>query len=121
MLRPAVQPGSTTGYTLPDEEVSLDLVALRTDRGDHAGRERSPRATAKPADTASGFTVTPKERQPVPLEISLATGGQTTLEVVLHDSGRQPPARSATAALPAALGAARANGRRRSPSATSPS
>ena len=29
MLRPAVQPGSTTGYTLPDEEVSLAFSASR--------------------------------------------------------------------------------------------
>ena len=55
----------------------------------------------------------------MPVEISLATGAQTSLEVVVDDSGGQPPAGIAAAALPAALGAARASGRTRSPSARS--
>ena len=54
MLRPAVQPGSTTGYTLPDEEVSLEFSRLRTDRGDHAGRERAAGRERGRADTAFG-------------------------------------------------------------------
>ena len=43
MLRPAVQPGSTTGYTLPDEEVTLELSGVRPDRGNHAGRKLAAR------------------------------------------------------------------------------
>ena len=73
MLRPAVQPGSTIGYRLPDEEVTLDDRRVRTDR----------REDARPSGSSSGgdggrhrvrITVTPKERQPIPLEITLATG-----------------------------------------------
>ena len=81
MLRPAVQPGSTTGYTLPDEEVIARVRRLRTDRGNDAGRESFAARQFEDGRYRVRFTVKPKERQPVPLEISLATGGQTTLDV----------------------------------------
>jgi putative heme-binding domain-containing protein len=80
MLRPAVQPGSTIGYRLPDEEVTLTMSAS------------APMVVKGPAAGASSgsiderrhavrISVTPKERQPIPLEIALATGGPSKLEL----------------------------------------
>jgi putative heme-binding domain-containing protein len=80
MLRPAVQPGSTAGYTLPEEEVSVVFsssgpieVTTATGTAPHSfldgGRQRVR------------ISVKPKERQPLQLEIWLATGDGSTLEV----------------------------------------
>jgi putative heme-binding domain-containing protein len=80
MLRPAVQPGLSTGYRLPDEEVTLEIaspgpIVVKTpgmsgSSGDDDGGRHRVR-----------IIVTPKERQPIPLEITLATGGDTRLEI----------------------------------------
>jgi putative heme-binding domain-containing protein len=80
MLRPAVQPGSSTGYTLPLEEVSLDLVGsgpIESRLGDGTSR----RGTSEAGRYRVRFTLKPKERRPVPLEITLVTGEQTNLEI----------------------------------------
>ena len=80
MLRPAAQPGSTTGYRLPDEEVALTIAASRPIKvtrptgGLPAGPGSDDRSRIQ-------IVVTPKEREPAPLEISLATGGSTALDV----------------------------------------
>ena len=80
MLRPAVQPGSSTGYTLPDEEVSLELIASGPIEARVQGV--SSRAGASQAGRYRvRFSVKPKVRRPVPVEISMATGGQTSLEL----------------------------------------
>jgi putative heme-binding domain-containing protein len=80
MLRPAAQLGSSTGYTLPDEEVSLDLI------GPGPIDVRIEGMTALRGKSEAGqnrvrFTVKPKERRPVPVEISMATGAKTGLEL----------------------------------------
>ena len=80
MLRPAVQPGSTTGYRLPDEEVTVTVSSPRPftvkSPGVSPGLE-----SGGGDDRLVRITVTPKERRPIPLEITLATGGPTTLDV----------------------------------------
>ena len=80
MLRPAVQPGSTTGYTLPDEEVSVAFSASRPIE------LTTPSGTASSGASGPGpyrveVSLKPREHQPVAVEISLATGEQTTLEL----------------------------------------
>ena len=80
MLRPAAQPGSTTGYRLPDEEVTLTLVAARpiTLKSPGAGAA----SVSKEGDVHKvRITVRPREHEPIPLEISLATGDRTALNV----------------------------------------
>jgi putative heme-binding domain-containing protein len=80
MLRPAVQPGSTLGYRLPDEEVTLAIDSnapiavtgpglVGPSAGDGRGRH------------AARLTLAPKEGGPIPLEIALATGGDADLRV----------------------------------------
>ena len=80
MLRPAVQPGSTIDYSLPKEVVSLEFSTA------------GPIAATMPAGLVTHVAspvgpfnarlpLQPKERQPARMEISLDTGGQTTLEV----------------------------------------
>ncbi len=80
MLRPAVQPGSDPGYRLPDEEVTLTvsasgpltvktpLASTPVDTDEH-GRQRVR------------ITMKPKKHEPLAIEISLATGGSTSLTV----------------------------------------
>lgn len=80
MLRPAVQPGSTAGYTLPDEDVTLTFtgpapIAVTTPAGSlppEAGEDGRYRVRV---------AVKPKEREPLPVEVAMATGGQAALEV----------------------------------------
>ena len=71
MLRPAVQPGSTLDYTLPDEKVRLSLESS------------GPLGVVVPEKAAQAFTVdnggpvsgrvwvNPKKGEPVPLEVEL--------------------------------------------------
>jgi len=80
MLRPAVQPGATTGYRLPDEEVTLTLAASGPIAVKSPGRSGSSSGRGGGRRTVR-FAVTPKERQPIPLEITLETGGSTGLEI----------------------------------------
>jgi putative heme-binding domain-containing protein len=80
MLRPALQPGSSAGYTLPDEEVTLELVG----RGPIEVRIQGMSARRDEREAGQNrvrISVKPRARKPVPVEISLATGGQTTLEL----------------------------------------
>jgi putative heme-binding domain-containing protein len=81
MLRPAVQPGSSTGYTLPDEDVSLDLIASGPVEVIVAGG--SPlRGASKAGRYRVRFSVKPRDRNhPLPVEIKLTTGAQTSLEI----------------------------------------
>jgi putative heme-binding domain-containing protein len=72
MLRPAVQPGSTLDYTLPAEEVTLLFQASESIT------VKSPAGVAKETTDKEGrkqlrLTVSPKESEPVPLEIELTT------------------------------------------------
>ncbi len=78
MLRPAVQPGSTTGYTLPPEEVSLRIAGA------------SPVGVTTPADVAPAesdgphavrVAVPPGQGDPLPIEITLTTGGPPSLAI----------------------------------------
>ena len=80
MLRPAVQPGSNTGYHLPDEEVTLTLASPRP------LAVKSPGTSPESLPGEGGrhlvrITVRPKEHQPLPLEISLETGKSTELHL----------------------------------------
>jgi putative heme-binding domain-containing protein len=79
MLRPAVQPGSTLDYRLPDEEVTLTLALSGPIAVKWAG-------TVVEADIGPGrqpvqITTTPKQRELVDLEISMVTGATAALEV----------------------------------------
>jgi putative heme-binding domain-containing protein len=80
MLRPAVQPGSTAGYRLPDEEVTLTLATSAPFAVKAAGASISTGTGAGGRHRAQ-ITMTPTARAPVPLEITLATGELTALEV----------------------------------------
>ena len=80
MLRPAVQPGSTTGYSLPDEDVSVVFSASRPiEITTPAGRLAS--SVRERGRYRIQFSMNPKLGKPVPIEIALATGEETTLEV----------------------------------------
>ena len=80
MLRPAVQPGSTTGYTLPDEEVTLTFTgAAPIEVTTPAGS--SPSVAGADGRHRVRVTVKPRERAPVPVAISMATNGRPALEV----------------------------------------
>jgi putative heme-binding domain-containing protein len=80
MLRPAIQPGSTIGYTLPEEEVTLTFAAsgplsLMTPSGETiAAKGEDGRHRAR-------VTLHPKEGELVPVEVTLDTGDVTALEV----------------------------------------
>jgi putative heme-binding domain-containing protein len=80
MLHPAVQPGSSTGYTLPDEEVSLELIGSGPIEVTMLG-ESTRRSASEAGRYRVRLKVKPRERHPVPVEITLATEGQTSLEV----------------------------------------
>ncbi len=80
MLRPAVQPGSTAGYSLPDEDVTLNFT------GSGPIEVTTPAGTLPPEVDNDGryrvrVAVKPKEREPLPVEVVLATGGRAALEV----------------------------------------
>jgi putative heme-binding domain-containing protein len=78
MLRPAVQPGSTLADRLPDEEVTLTLdssapIAVKgPGLGGSSGGEEGHSVR---------LTIAPKERQPIPLEITLTTDGEPDLRI----------------------------------------
>ena len=80
MLRPAVQPGSTLDYTLPDEDVTVTLTATG------ALAVKSPLAVVEDANPdAKGrrqvrLKVHPKKNEPIPVEITLETGPAVMLE-----------------------------------------
>jgi putative heme-binding domain-containing protein len=83
VLRPEVQPGSRVDYTLPPERVTVTLesnVALEV---------RSPDAKPQLSKTGDGqfraaLNVSPKEAQPLPIELTFATGQpEPTLTVTL--------------------------------------
>lgn len=80
MLRPAAQPGADLGYRLPDEEVTVTLAAsgpltVSTPAGGTTlGRGEDGRHRAR-------VVVRPRPREPIPLEIALETGANTTLDV----------------------------------------
>ncbi len=76
MLRPAVQPGSTLGYRLPDEEVTIAVsgsapVEVKMSPGSH------PLTPSKSVQ----ITTKPEEGRPQPLEIAVATGPATDLDL----------------------------------------
>lgn len=80
MLRPAVQPGSTAGYRLPAEEVTLTITSPSpitmkglTTSGSSGGNDGGRHSVR--------ISVTPKERQPLPVEITLPAGGPANLEI----------------------------------------
>ncbi|QDV37764.1 ThuA domain-containing protein [Tautonia plasticadhaerens] len=80
MLRPAVQPGSTIDYSLPGEEVTvvfsasapIELTTPDRTSPPEAGGDGRPRVAV---------VVTPEGREPVPVEITLETGGRPSLDV----------------------------------------
>jgi putative heme-binding domain-containing protein len=80
MLRPAVQPGSTLDYTLPDEDVTVTLTATGP-----LG-VKAPSAVVEVANAgAKGrhqvrIKVRPKKDEPLPLEITMETGATASLE-----------------------------------------
>ncbi|WP_337176491.1 ThuA domain-containing protein [Paludisphaera sp.] len=80
MLRPAVQPGSTLGYRLPDEEVTLAIdssVPITVERTGASGSSVGGDGRRH----AVRLTVIPKERQPIPLEITLESEGWPDLRL----------------------------------------
>ena len=79
MLRPAVQPGSTTGYRLPDEEVSLMVEASGPIEIDQRQQGQVLPAPVASDRSRIRIVMTPKEREPLPLEFSVATGGATAI------------------------------------------
>ena len=80
VLRPAVQPGSTIDYTLPDEEVTLDFSASGPITVITTGGT-SPVATGDDGRHRARVVARPKPREPILVEVSLATGGRADLEV----------------------------------------
>jgi hypothetical protein len=81
MLRPAVQPGSSTGYRLPDEEVTLTIAGSVPIAVQSSSGSTLPGAGE---DNRNGvrITVPSKERVPLSLEIALTTtGGPPTLDL----------------------------------------
>jgi putative heme-binding domain-containing protein len=80
MLRPAIQPGSTIDYSLPEEVVSLEFSSAEPiDVIMPSGIVAPESSTADRRRVRA--TVKPKERQPARLQISLETSGQTALDV----------------------------------------
>ncbi|HXG10290.1 MAG TPA: c-type cytochrome [Gemmataceae bacterium] len=80
MLRPAVQPGSTLDYTPSPEQVTLTFRSAGPIRVKPLGG--SPKVSALPDDRQVQISVTPKEGEPLPLQIELETGsGRPSLEV----------------------------------------
>jgi putative heme-binding domain-containing protein len=80
MLRPSVQPGSAVGYRLPDEVVILTLTASGTIA------VKTPAQSAAVDTDAQGrhrvrITARPGIQEPLPIELSVATGGTPVLEV----------------------------------------
>jgi putative heme-binding domain-containing protein len=90
MLRPAVQPGSTIDYEWPDEEVTLEFAAnvpiAVTTPGGSVLREASDGGRHRVR-----IVVKPKEREPVPVEISLPTGRVVILEATYSTSEDERP------------------------------
>jgi putative heme-binding domain-containing protein len=78
MLRPAVQPGSTLDYQLPEEEVWLKFTAsapFTIKTSDASVSDRNHRRSS------SGIGIRPKEGTLLPIEITLETGADSTLEI----------------------------------------
>jgi putative heme-binding domain-containing protein len=89
MLRPAVQPGSSPGYTLPDEEVSLEFLSS------------SPLKVTMPAGVVThgsgnghryrvSIALSPRARQWPAIELMMSTGANSTLDVAYttHEDNR---------------------------------
>ncbi|HEY7158086.1 MAG TPA: ThuA domain-containing protein [Gemmataceae bacterium] len=90
MLRPAVQPGSTLDFTLPDEEITLTFtaskpLAVKTPAGE------SSAATTEDGRHRATLTVRPKEGELLPIEVALDTGAKTTLDVTWTTKEDQRP------------------------------
>ncbi len=87
MLRPAVQPGSTLDYTLPDEDVTLTLTSAGvllvtpTPGGSWPTGSLLSQDTTKDGRRRVTLVVRPKTHEPIPLEITMRTGDDATLEV----------------------------------------
>src|SRR5262249_34950999 len=82
MLRPAVQPGSVTGYTLPPELVTLVLESVEP------LTVKASAGLVEPAKETNGkrvlVTVNPKETDPLSLTVSLRTTSGTPLLKVAY-------------------------------------
>ena len=94
MLRPAVQPGSSLDYVPPPEEVTIWL------RSSRPIEVRAPNVTATLSrDSRSDrfeatLSVTPRDRQWLPLEVLLATGAEPArLEITFttNEDSRERP------------------------------
>jgi putative heme-binding domain-containing protein len=84
MLRPAVQVGSTLDYTLPNEEVKLEIDAAGVEvKAPPSVSVSTVAATLGMVDVnmLASLKLRPTKGEPIPLEVRLATGGETTLEV----------------------------------------
>ena len=98
MLRPAVQPGSTTGYTLPDEEVTLIFsgpgpIDVATPAGS------SPLGAGADGRYRVRVTANPRRREPVPVAISMATSGPAALELTWSTARGRAAPRAAPASI----------------------
>ncbi len=80
LLRPAVQPGSNTGYSLPDEEVSLEFLGTGPIEltVPPAGVTRS---TGEAGHHRLRMTVKPKERKPLRVQLSVLTAPHTKFDI----------------------------------------
>ena len=120
MLRPAVQPGSTTGYRLPDEEVALTVAAsgpievTRPTRSLSAGAgcersiENPDRGDAERARAAAAGDLA-------------GDRGSTALDLTWTTREDDRPRALAAETLLVAVGALWRDVREKSPSGTSPS
>jgi putative heme-binding domain-containing protein len=81
MLRPAVQPGSSIAYGLPEEEVTLTIASSAPIALKSSGMSGSSNGSSGERRHTVPITVAPKERQPIPLEITLSTGGDANIQI----------------------------------------
>ncbi len=73
MLRPAIQPGATLDYALPPEKVDVHLRASGPIQRNNL--KSQPDAASTPDDTEWLLDLTPKQGEPLPLDVTLTVEG----------------------------------------------
>jgi putative heme-binding domain-containing protein len=82
MLHPAVQPGSSLDFEYPPERVTLTFTAAGPITV--TGAAEATDATSLPGRHVAHLTVTPREGQPVPVEVTVTTGSGAPLLAVAY-------------------------------------
>jgi putative heme-binding domain-containing protein len=106
MLRPAVQPGSTLDYTLPDEEVTLTFAAAKPLEVKAPWATPLPRGERdKDSRRLVNLKAKPKAGETLPVEIIVETGGGATLNAAFstNEDERARPLPSHRILLPWAV------------------